>query len=216
MGNHVSIKVCGITNIEDARLCVRAGVDALGVNFVPRSPRAITWETAQAIVQSVGSDALVVGVVADVSTADLWTLKETTGVGCLQLHGRESAEDLQLLLPHAYKAVAIAGPEDVETARSFPGDYLLVDAKDDHGGSGGTGKSFSWNLVTLLAKERRLTLAGGLTPENVGRAILIVTPFGVDVASGVESPDEPRRKDERRINAFVDAVRAAETFTSRS
>ena len=212
---HVAIKVCGLTNLDDARLCLRAGVNAIGVNFVPRSPRCVDVKTARAIVDAVGHALLVVGVVADQTADELRTLQRTSGVGCLQLHGNESPAALEPFLPHVYKAVAIASAEDVEQARRFPGEYLLVDAKDEQGVSGGTGRTFSWDLVTGLARERKLTLAGGLTPENVGRAILRVAPFGVDVASGVEAAGEARRKDERRLNAFVDAVRDAETFTSR-
>ena len=118
---------------------------------------------------------------------------------------------LDALLPHAYKAIRIANADDVATARHYRGDYILVDAKVD-GALGGTGVAFDWNLVRDLARERHLTLAGGLTPENVGRAIRLVNPYCVDVASGVEQPGNPRRKSAARVTEFIEA--AARTTTT--
>jgi phosphoribosylanthranilate isomerase len=133
-------------------------------------------------------------------------LKSQSGVGCLQLHGDEPPEVLAPLLPHAYKAVRIGGAADVARAATFPGDYLLVDAKVE-GALGGTGVRFDWALVQSLARTRMLTLAGGLTPGNVAEAVRAVRPFCVDVASGVERA--PGAKDLTLVRAFVAAARAA-------
>jgi phosphoribosylanthranilate isomerase len=122
----------------------------------------------------------------------------------VQLHGDETAGDVAALLPHAYKAVRIGGADDVAVAESMPGEYLMVDARVA-GSLGGTGHTFDWTLVTGLARRRKLTLAGGLTPENVRAAIELAHPWCVDVASGVESA--PRVKDMARVRAFVDAAR---------
>jgi len=197
------IKVCGITSVHDARVCRDLGVDAIGVNFVRGTPRCIDVARARAIVDAVPG-LLVVGVVADESVEALRRLVAETGIGCVQLHGDEPPEVVAALLPHAYKAVRVAGAEDVAAARAFPGDYVLVDAKVD-GALGGTGTTFDWTLVRGLARERKLTLAGGLRPDNVARAVAEVAPYAVDVASGVESA--PGEKDRAQVEAFVRAAR---------
>jgi phosphoribosylanthranilate isomerase len=198
------VKICGVTSESQAVACVDAGADAIGVNFVASSVRRVDARTAEAIVRAVGGRALVVGVVAGETVAAMRALRDATGVGCLQLHGDERAEDVRALLPHAYRAIRIAGARDVEGARGMPGDYVMVDAKVD-GALGGTGHAFDWSLVVELARERRLVLAGGLTPGNVADAIRRVRPWSVDVASGVESA--PGVKDLAKVRAFVEAVR---------
>lgn len=200
------IKICGVTSATQARSCLDAGADSVGVNFVPSSVRRVDPETARAIVTAVGSRGLVVGVVAGMTVEAMRALRDATGVGCLQLHGEETAEDVAALLPHAYKAVRVETRDDVARARTMPGDYVLVDAKVGRA-LGGTGHAFDWSLVVDLAEKRRLVLAGGLTSENVTRAIERVHPWCVDVASGVES--SPGVKDTAKVRAFVDAVRAA-------
>jgi phosphoribosylanthranilate isomerase len=200
------IKICGVTSVTDARGCLDAGADSVGVNFVPSSVRRVDPETARAIVAAVGSRGLVVGVVAGMTVEGMRTLRDATGVGCLQLHGDETAEDVAALLPHAYKAVRVETADDVARARTMPGDYVLVDARVGDA-LGGTGQAFDWSLVVDLAETRRLVLAGGLTPENVTRAIEQVHPWCVDVASGVESA--PGVKDTAKVRAFVAAVHAA-------
>ncbi len=200
------IKICGVTSPEQALACVEAGADSVGVNFVPTSVRRVDVPTAAAIARAVGAKALVVAVVAGMTVDAMRGLREATGAGCLQLHGDEGPDDVAALLPHAYKAVRVATPGDVESAGAMPGEYVLVDAKVE-GALGGTGHAFDWSLVVDLAARRRLVLAGGLTAGNVTRAIEMVRPWCVDVASGVESA--PGVKDPARVRAFVEAVRAA-------
>jgi phosphoribosylanthranilate isomerase len=132
-------------------------------------------------------------------------LRDATALGCLQLHGDETPEDVEALLPPAFKAVRVATAGDVAKARAMPGEYVLVDAKVD-GELGGTGHAFDWSLVVDLARHRRLVLAGGLTPDNVARAIEKVRPWCVDVASGVEVAAGV--KDAMRVAAFVAAARS--------
>lgn len=200
------VKICGVVSVEDALMAVDAGADAVGLNFVQSSKRRIDLETGAEIRRAVGDRAEVVAVVADASLAELQALRERTGIRWLQLHGGETPELLTSLLPQAYKAVAIAGPADVVRAQSYGGERLLVDAKVE-GELGGTGRTFDWTLVADLAAERPLLLAGGLTPDNVAEAVTRVRPWGVDVASGVETA--PRIKSEERVRAFVAAVRRA-------
>jgi phosphoribosylanthranilate isomerase len=202
------VKICGVTTALDARMCVDAGASAIGLNFVPASPRFIDEATARDIVRAVGERALVVGVVADQTLEAMRALRERVGLGCLQLHGDEPPEVLAALLPHAYKALRVACPDDVARADAYAGEHILVDARSDTA-LGGTGQTFDWTLVRTLASKRKLTLAGGLHDGNVGDAIRTVHPYCVDVASGVESPGSPRRKDAARVRAFVNAARTA-------
>ena len=198
------VKVCGITSVAQAAACAEAGVDSLGVNLVESSPRRVDEAVAAAIAREVGSRVLVVAVVAGKTVAEMRAIRERTGAGCLQLHGDESTDDVRALLPHAYKAVRIAGPADVAIAEAMPGEYVMVDAKVP-GVLGGSGHTFDWSLVSALGRARKLVLAGGLTPDNVARAIALAHPWCVDVASGVESA--PGQKDMALVRAFVAAAR---------
>jgi phosphoribosylanthranilate isomerase len=202
------IKICGITNVEDALHAIASGADAIGLNFVESSKRRIDIATGAAIRSAVGERAEVVAVAADRNAAELRELRESTGIEWLQLHGNEDPEVLRAVLPHAYKAVRIATASDVNDARTVAGERLLVDAKVS-GELGGTGHTFDWILVRELAGVRQVVVAGGLTPDNVAEAVRVVGPFGVDVASGVEASD-PRKKDPDRVLAFVRAARRAQ------
>jgi phosphoribosylanthranilate isomerase len=200
------IKICGVTSERQAVACADAGADAIGVNFVASSRRRVTRDVAREIVHAVGARVLVVGVVADEPIDAMLALRSATGLGCLQLHGDESPVAVAALLPHAYKAVRIGGADDVTRAEAMPGEYVMVDAQVE-GALGGTGRRFDWGLVVGLAQKRRLVLAGGLTPDNVGAAIEKVRPWCVDVASGVER--SPGDKDLTKVRSFIEAVRAA-------
>ena len=203
----VHVKICGVTSAEEALACAELGASAIGVNFVDASPRRIDAATARAIARAVGSRALIVGVVADLGVDAMRALREDAELGCLQLHGDESPASLAALLPHAYKALRVATAEDVARAQMFAGDHVLADAKSE-GALGGTGKTFDWRLVAELATSRKLTLAGGLTPDNVAEAVRLVRPYCVDVSSGVEA-STPGKKDLARVRAFIAAARAA-------
>jgi phosphoribosylanthranilate isomerase len=202
----VYVKICGVTSPGEAIRCVEAGASAIGVNLVPESPRHVDVPVARAIVEVVGTQALVVAVVRDRSVAEMLELRARIACGCLQLHGSEPPATLLPLLPHAYKAIAIETPEDVLAAERYGGEYVLVDTKT-HAGSGGTGRTFDWSLVRGLARTRKVILAGGLTPENVAEAVRVVRPHTVDVAGGVEMNGDPRQKDIGRVRAFVAAAR---------
>lgn len=200
------IKICGVTQLADAERAVELGADALGLNFVHGSRRRISVERARPLVEAVRGRVELVAVVADPTDAEIKELREDLGIAWLQLHGQEPAPRVSRLLPHAFKAVAIEDAADARRAASFPGERLLVDTKVG-AGSGGTGKVFDWQLVTELSRERRLILAGGLTHRNVGAAIRALAPYGVDVASGVESA--PGIKDPELLAEFMRAARRA-------
>jgi phosphoribosylanthranilate isomerase len=202
------VKVCGITQLDDAWSAIAAGVDVLGFNFVPTSKRRIEVEHARAIIEQVRGRVLSVAVVADLAPEAAAELQGATGVDRLQLHGSETANQFPLFGPAAFKAVRIGDAADIAHARLFPGHPLLVDAKVE-GYLGGTGHTIDWSLLVELARERALFLAGGLTAENVQAAVQKVQPWGVDTASGVETDSNPRRKDPEKMRRFVAAARSA-------
>jgi phosphoribosylanthranilate isomerase len=203
----VWVKICGVTNVEDALLAVEAGADAVGVNLVPSSKRSVDEATARALRLAVGGKAEVILVVADRPVAELLELRATTGVDWLQLHGAEPPDALEALLPAAYKVVHVADANDVAAATRYAGARLLLDTKVA-GVLGGSGQRFDWSLARELVTTRELIVAGGLRPDNVGDAVRTLAPFGVDTASGVEGP-EPRRKDPDKVRAFVREARRA-------
>jgi phosphoribosylanthranilate isomerase len=202
----VEVKVCGITTVNDAARCLELGVDAIGLNFWSKSPRSTNRKTARDIVRAVDGQVQTVAVFVDASLAEVTEILEETGIEWAQLHGSESPQTVEALLPHAYKAIGVKDGSAVELARRYPGEHLLLDASVP-GMPGGTGRTFDWTIAEAIARERTLTLAGGLTPANVAEAIRTVRPFRVDVASGVES--SPGRKDAELVRAFVEAARSA-------
>ena len=204
------VKICGITSVEDALLAIAAGADALGLNFVPSSKRVVDIATAAHIAASVGDLVELVAVVADRSADELEGLREATGIRWLQLHGAETPVDLEAVQPEAFKAVAIGDSSDIARAATYGGERLLLDAKSPKGELGGTGMRFDWSLAKPLVESRQVILAGGLYPDNVNEAIRTLKPFGVDVASGVELAQNPRKKHEGLLRSFVYAVRSAD------
>ena len=206
MTGGLRIKICGITRAADAEACVAAGADMLGLNFVPGSPRRVSVAAAQAIAASVRGKVEIVGVVAAAALEALRRLAAAVGLDRLPLPGDEPPEQVAALAPLAFKAIRVAGPEDIELAARFPGDPILLDAKVE-GLLGGTGRTVPPELVAPLARTRPVLLAGGLRPENVAAAVRAVRPWGVDVASGVEA--RPGVKDLTRVSAFIAAARAA-------
>lgn len=200
------IKICGITHPDDAELALDAGADAIGLNFVPGTSRAVDVETARRIIERVAGRLELVGVIADLPLEAARSLRDALGLDSLQLHGDESPELVAALLPHAYKALRVGEPADVARAELYAGERILVDAKVE-GRLGGTGRRVAPELVRGLAARRSVILAGGLGPGSVAAAIAAAGPFGVDVASGVERDGQPRRKDPDKVAAFVREAR---------
>jgi len=197
------IKICGITTEADALLAAGFGADALGFIFAP-SPRQVTPSTVSDIVKRVPAEVLTVGVFRDESPRRVVEIANTVGLGAVQLHGHESIEDVQWVasrVPCSIKAFA-AGEAAIARFEEFGCDYMLID-----GASPGSGEVFDWRLAEGVVDPRRLFVSGGLTPDNVGRAIVALHPHGVDVASGVERV--PGEKDPKKLAAFVAEVRRA-------
>jgi len=201
----LTIKVCGVTTVADAEACVALGVDWIGLNFVPSSPRRIDVARAREIGDAIRGRAVIVGVVADLDEAAILDLLRDARLDRVQLHGAEPAELIAKLTPRAFKAVRVGATTDIAAADRYPG-LLLVDAKVQ-GALGGTGKAVDPALVAPLARARAVMLAGGLAPDNVAAAVRAVAPWGIDTASGVER--SPGVKDPARIEAFVANARGA-------
>lgn len=201
----VEVKICGLTTVDDAVRCVELGADAIGLNFWSGSPRHTDADTARRIVDAVGDRVETVGVFVDFDLAQIQDVLRKTGIPWAQLHGGEPPELVAALLPRAYKAVGVKDGSAVELARRYPGEHLLLDASVP-GMPGGTGRTFDWAIAAEVAKDRKVTLAGGLTPHNVAEAVRTVRPFRVDAASGVES--EPGKKDPGLVAAFIEAARS--------
>ncbi len=207
------VKICGITSLEDARMAVDAGADALGFIFYPRSPRFISPETAAAIVAVIRREApsvRCVGVFVNERVEKVRALLDSVPLDWAQLHGDESPEVLAALGDRAYKMLRprpdfVPDPEPYR-GRLTQGPALGVDAWH-RSAYGGSGQPADWEIAAAWAKKYPLLLAGGLTPENVAAAIARVRPWGVDVSSGVEAA--PGRKDPARVRQFIAEARQA-------
>jgi tryptophan synthase beta subunit len=198
------VKVCGITRPEDARAALELGVDALGLNFVPGTPRALEPREARAISELARGRALRVGVFQDAPPERVARLAEEVGLDVIQLHGSEDAEYAAKLGYPAIKALP-AGPGLLERAAQYPGLDLLLDHPR---GSGGRGEPWDFAQArALVSRGRRVWLAGGLDPANVADAVRVALPHGVDACSGLES--SPGCKDLERLRGFVAAARGA-------
>ena len=208
--NRVQIKICGVTNLADARACVDLGADMIGLNFYPRSPRYIEPDRVREIVEAIPRSVRAVGVFVDTTADEVRTLAKTAGIECVQLHGDVSSETCRDLarefrVIRAFCTGAKFHPEDVG---AFSDCDALLDAA--HGElRGGTGLTCDWSAArATLPFARFLILSGGLNAQNVGDAIAAVTPHAVDVCSGVEST--PGVKDHRAIEKFIADARTAE------
>lgn len=201
------IKICGIKTVTDALAAMDAGADLIGFNFYPKSPRYVEVGMCRNIMSVVRQDgrAQSVGVFVNASLAEILATMETLGLNLAQLHGDETVEMLKQLDGKGFKAFR-GIPENVAGFVRSEAPAFLVDASVK-GVYGGSGVTADWEGAAELAKKYPLLLAGGLTAENVAEAVRRVKPWGVDVASGVESA--PGEKDARKMKAFVRAVRSA-------
>lgn len=214
------VKICGVTSAADAVAAVRAGADAVGVNFYAPSPRCVSVETAREIAEAVEAvgGALAFGVFVDQSWPEMERILDRVGWMGVQLHGDQTPETAARLRPRpVLRAFRFRSPEILPEIESYfdacstleSGPVgILLDAYDPSA-PGGTGRTLDWSRLTgRLAANVPWLLAGGLTPANVGEAVAVCRPWGVDVAGGVES--SPGVKDPEKIKTFVQAVRTAD------
>jgi len=202
------IKICGVTNADDAWLAAELGADAIGLVFAD-SPRRIEPLQARAIVAALPPFVTPVGVFVNTPRDTLLRAVAESGVRAVQLHGDETPDALADLPVPAVKAFRVRSAADLEPIAQYGRTAaVLLDARVD-GQFGGTGQTFDWALAREAQRfGKPVIVSGGLTPENVGAAIRAARPFAVDVSSGVEIT--PRRKDPGKLRAFFAAVRAAD------
>lgn len=209
MDERTRIKICGITNLDDARAAVAAGVDALGFIFVGESPRSITVAEAANICHALPPFVARVGVFVNELEYEIEKAVAECLLDAVQFHGEEPPGFCTKFRAKSIKAIRMRDETTLHGAREYDDvDALLLDTYTETR-RGGTGEVFDW----ALADEARqigppLVLSGGLTPQNVGAAIRRVRPYAVDTASGVER--EPGRKDHEQIRRFVESVRQAD------
>ena len=205
----VQVKICGIRRAEDAEAAVEAGASALGFNFWKGTPRYISPREAARIRSTVPGDIWTVGVFVDETPERVLEIAAETGVTVLQFHGSESPEYLERLESFVkIKAVKVGSDFQPEQIRSYRSASAFLLDGFVAGMHGGTGKTFDWSQALKAKAFGKIILAGGLKVSNVGEAVRQVSPWGVDVCSGVEA--EPGKKDPQLIREFIQAVRAAE------
>jgi phosphoribosylanthranilate isomerase len=200
------IKICGITSVEDARLCVAAGADALGFIFVERTPRYVAPDAAARIIAGLPPFVTPVGVFWDHAAGHVKAVAEQCGLGALQFHGDETPEDLQEYRLPLIKTLKVAAAADLARMAGYRVSAFLLDSPSRW--SEGEGRPpIPWDVAAEAARLHPVLLSAGLTAENVAGAVRRVRPYGVDVNSGVEA--RPGRKDPARVRRFVAEARAA-------
>lgn len=199
------VKICGITQVEDARDAVLLGASAIGLNFFDQSPRYVDPDRALEIIESLPPFVTVVGVFVDhPSPQSVEDFAMSLGLNAVQLHGKETPDYCSMIQSvKVIKAFRVDSAFRVEMLRNCPAEAFLLDAYSPIE-FGGTGKTFNWNQVAGADAFGPIILAGGLTPENVREAVEQLHPFAVDVSSGVEST--PGKKDYEKMRRFIEAV----------
>jgi phosphoribosylanthranilate isomerase len=210
----VRIKICGVTTADDARLAADSGADAVGLNFYPKSPRFVTPTQAAAIVRALPAFTAPVGVFVGMPMRQACAIAYQLGLRAVQTYDPEPPDEDAFPFAHipAFRVKDKAGLERVQVfaevakVAGHPVAAVLIDSQVE-GMMGGTGQKAPWELLAGYEFLAPVILAGGLTPENVAEAIAVVRPWGIDVASGVESA--PGRKDAAKVVRFVKNARAA-------
>ena len=214
----IRVKICGITNTEDAMAAIDAGADALGWNFFSGSKRFIPPQHAIAIIRALRQRVAHVAVMVNPTLDDAIALADSGTFAALQLHGSETAAFCDQLSARGIrfaKAIAVGTDDLIGSISELSTDTVVLDSAA-HGRFGGTGRPFPWQAARELRQRNpslRVILAGGLKLENIGEAIRVVRPFGVDVTTGVEAA--PGRKDHARLRAFIGAVQSAERLAQK-
>jgi phosphoribosylanthranilate isomerase len=198
----VRVKFCGMTRREDLESACELGVDAVGLVFVPGTPRNVDVARARELIRGLPPFVARVGVFADEDPVRIRRIREDLGLTAVQLHGSESPGHCAAVGGVRIKAFRVKSPWDPAVLDAYECEACLLDSPVP-GGAGGGGVAFDWGMLHGLM-GRRIVLAGGLTEQNVGEAIRAVRPYAVDVSTGIESA--PGRKDRERMAAFLRAV----------
>ena len=200
------VKICGITNAEDARAAADAGADAVGLIFA-QSPRRVSVEEARRISLALPEKILRVGVFVDEEPAEILRISRETGLDLAQLHGDETPEDVTAIRQggvKVMKALRVRDAGSLEALDEYEADLILLDAHSERA-RGGTGQRFDWEVAKSSTGRDNIVVSGGLGPENVREAIEFFEPYGVDASSSLE--DGPGRKNGERVRRFVLAAR---------
>jgi phosphoribosylanthranilate isomerase len=204
------IKICGITRLEDAEAAVRAGAGAIGFVFWPDSPRFIDPHRARAIAARLPPFVTAVGVFVNQPIEYVSGVASLVRLGAVQLHGDETVEYASAISTPVIKAL----PLESQTVSAWPVNAMILLDVHDPVKRGGTGLTIDWTAAAAVAAQRKILLAGGLTPDNVAEAVARVRPFGIDVSSGVERT--PGVKDHERLRALFEAVHDPSHIATRS
>ena len=200
------IKICGITDLEDALFAVACGVEALGFIFYNRSPRHITPSDARRIITALPPEVAMVGVFVNQKPDEVQQIFDDCGLDYIQLHGDETPAYCRRFPPSLLiKAVSLTGEAELPALASYQVRAMLVDSRDA-GRYGGTGRRANWALARRVKENRPLILSGGLKAENIAAALAEVSPDAVDINSGVEIA--PGRKDRDKVRRVVDIIRS--------
>ena len=216
MATAIQIKICGVTNANDARACVELGAEMTGFNFYRKSSRYVEPVIVRRIVDMLPAQTCAVGVFVDADPAEIHKLAKAAGIRCVQLHGHTTPESCSELAREfrVIRALSTDKRFEPEHAAAFTHCDVLIDAYHPEL-RGGTGQTCDWSAARAAMRHARfLILSGGLDAQNVVRAIAAVTPHAVDVCSGIESA--PGVKDHRKLEQFISAVRATSPMTNAS
>jgi phosphoribosylanthranilate isomerase len=203
----VKVKICGITNIDDAMAAVEFGADALGFVFFQGSPRYISRDDAAAIIRNLPAFVMTIGVCVNEPPKDLEEIIASTGIDLIQLHGEEPPEvcSLSRRVIKAIRVKSLASLDPLVHYQDRVSAFLLDTFSPDS--FGGTGQRFNWDIATYAKQFGRIILSGGLNPDNIIEAVKQVRPYGVDVSSGVES--EKGKKDHHKLRLFIERAKTA-------
>lgn len=200
------VKVCGITNPEDARLAAAAGADAIGLIFA-RSPRRVSVEEAGRIAATLPEGILKVGVFVNSEPEEVLRVAREVGLDYVQLHGDEGPGDVTEIRAgglKVMKAVRVRDAASLEALEEYGADLYLLDTYSEKA-RGGTGERFDWTVTKSLRGHGNIVVSGGLAPENVREAIEFFEPYGVDASSSLE--EAPGKKDDERVRRFISAAK---------
>lgn len=203
----VKVKICGITNLEDALAAIDFGADALGFVFFEKSPRYITYEITASIIKKLPPFITTIGVFVNKNPEVIESIIDYTRIDLVQLHGDETPE-MCSISKRIIKAIRVKSLDSLEPLVHFKDKvsaFLLDTYTPDM--FGGSGRIFNWDIAVEAKQFGRIILAGGLTPDNIAEAIKWVRPYGVDVSSGVEA--EKGKKDHKKMKLFIEKAKSA-------
>src|SRR5262245_35831298 len=210
--SRVKVKICGVRTRVEAQAAMEAGADALGFNFWPKSARYVEPQVARELINDLSPMACTVGVFVNEEANRILDVAGELNLDAVQLHGDETPEFCdQLKSVKIVKAMRVGRDFDLRVLQQYRADMILLDSKID-GSYGGTGRRFDWRLAIEAKRFAPIILAGGLTEENVGEAVIEVRPAAIDVCSGVEA--EPGRKDLDKLRRFMAVVARANASIS--